>query len=223
MDKKTFKFTAEIKKVPDIDGAYVEIPFDVKETFGKGRVPVVATFDGEIYEGQLVKMKTPCHIIGVRKEIRAKINKQFGDMIEVTITERETETEKEKVKNSNEPKEQMFNSVDEYISFYANDKLVYERLKELRAIILSCSDELSEKISYSMPCFVSNGIVVYFGAFKNHIGFYPTPSGIINFEEKFKELGLKFSKGAVQFSNKKELPIELIKEIVIFRINENNK
>ena len=74
--------------MPDIDGAYIEIPFDVKTEFGKGRVPVRATFDGEPYEGSLVKMKTPCHIIGIRKEIRAKIGKQPGHMIKVTIQER---------------------------------------------------------------------------------------------------------------------------------------
>lgn len=85
---KLYEFDAEIKKVPDIDGAYVEIPFDVKAEFGKGRVPVTATFDGEIYDGSLVKMKTPCHIIGLRKEIRAKIGKQPGDMVHVTLTER---------------------------------------------------------------------------------------------------------------------------------------
>jgi Domain of unknown function (DUF1905). len=86
---KTYEFDAEIKKVPDIDGAYVEIPFDVKAEFGKGRVPVFATFDGEPYEGSLVRMKTPCHIIGIRKEIRSKIGKQPGDMIRVTLRERE--------------------------------------------------------------------------------------------------------------------------------------
>ncbi|MDR7870877.1 MAG: DUF1905 domain-containing protein [Tissierellaceae bacterium] len=86
---KIYEFEAEIKKVPDIDGAYVEIPFDVKEEFGKRRVPVTATFDGEVYEGSLVKMKTPCHIIGIRKDIRAKIGKQPGDVIKVTLFERD--------------------------------------------------------------------------------------------------------------------------------------
>ena len=85
---KIYEFTAEIKKVSDIDGAYIEIPFDVKQEFGKGRVPVIATYDGEPYEGSLVRMKTPCHIIGIRKDIRAKIGKQPGDIIRVTIQER---------------------------------------------------------------------------------------------------------------------------------------
>lgn len=89
MNKKQYEFMAEIKKVPDIDGAYVEFPYDVKEEFGKGRVKVHATFDGEGYDGSLVKMKTPCHIIGLRKDIRKKIGKQPGDTIKVTIKERE--------------------------------------------------------------------------------------------------------------------------------------
>lgn len=85
---KTYEFQAEIIKVPDMDAAYIEIPFDVRAEFGKGRVPVIATFDGEPYEGSLVRMKTPCHIIGIRKDIRKKIGKQPGDIIEVTIKER---------------------------------------------------------------------------------------------------------------------------------------
>ena len=89
MNPKTYSFEAEIKKVEDIDGAYIEIPFDVRAEFGKGRVPVTATFDGEPYEGSLVRMKTPCHIIGIRKEIRAQIGKQAGNSVKVTIKERE--------------------------------------------------------------------------------------------------------------------------------------
>ena len=88
MNNKTYEFEAVIKKVPDIDGAYIEFPYDVREEFNKGRVFVHATFDGEEYNGSLVKMKTLCHIIGIRKDIRAKINKQPGDTIKVTIRER---------------------------------------------------------------------------------------------------------------------------------------
>ena len=88
MNPKTYEFEAVIRKVEDIDGAFIEIPFEVKSEFGKGRVPVTATFDGERYEGSLVRMKTPYHIIGIRKEIRAKIGKQPGDVVKVTIVER---------------------------------------------------------------------------------------------------------------------------------------
>lgn len=89
MEKK-YEFEAVIRKVDGIDGAYVEIPFDVKKEFGKGRVPVTATFDGEPYEGSLVRMGTPGHILGIRKDIRARIGKQPGDSVHVTLAERES-------------------------------------------------------------------------------------------------------------------------------------
>lgn len=94
MDKKTYKFTAQIKKVADIDGAYIEFPYNIKEEFGKGRVRVHVTFDGQPYDGSIVNMgvKNPngsvCYIIGIQKAIRAKINKQAGDKVNVTVCER---------------------------------------------------------------------------------------------------------------------------------------
>lgn len=87
MNEKVYEFDAILKKVPDIDGAYIDFPYDVKEEFGRGRVKVRATFDGVPYDGSLVRMKTPNHIIGVRKDIRQKIGKQPGDMVHVTICE----------------------------------------------------------------------------------------------------------------------------------------
>lgn len=89
MNEKVYEFEAEIKKVEGINGAYIDFPYDVREEFGKGRVKVHATFDGESYDGSLVRMKTPNHIIGLRKDIREKIGKQPGDRIKVTIQERE--------------------------------------------------------------------------------------------------------------------------------------
>lgn len=88
MNDKIYSFEAILKKVPDIDGAYVEFPYDVREEFGKGRVKVHATFDGVPYDGSLVRMKTPGHIIGVLKAIRKQIAKQAGDTVSVTIQER---------------------------------------------------------------------------------------------------------------------------------------
>ena len=85
---KKYEFNAIIQKVPDIDGAYIEIPFDVKAEFGKSRVKVHATFDDEPYDGILVRMGTPKHILGIRKDIRAKIKKQAGDSVNVVFTER---------------------------------------------------------------------------------------------------------------------------------------
>ena len=89
--KKVLEFDAVLVKKPDMDAAYIEIPFDMKEIFGKSRVLVHATFDGEPYDGQAVKMGTPCPIIGVRKDIRKKIGKKPGDKLHVTLEERERE------------------------------------------------------------------------------------------------------------------------------------
>ena len=83
-----FEFDAIIVQNEDMDAAYVEVPFDIKEIFGKGRLLVHATFDGEPYDGQIVKMGTPCYIIGIRKDIRKKIGKAFGDKVHVTFEER---------------------------------------------------------------------------------------------------------------------------------------
>lgn len=88
MHEEVYAFEAVIRKVSDIDGAYVEVPFDVRKIFGKGRVKVHATFDGMKYDGSLVRMGTPGHIIGIRKDIRAAIGKQPGDTVHVTIRER---------------------------------------------------------------------------------------------------------------------------------------
>ena len=95
MNSKTYKFNAIIRKVPDIDGAYVEFPYDVKAEFGRGRVKVRATFDGEPYDGSIVNMGVKntggsvCYIIGLRKDIRTKIGKQPGDSVQVTIRKRD--------------------------------------------------------------------------------------------------------------------------------------
>jgi len=90
---KIYEFDAIIKKVPGLDAAFVEIPFDVQAAFGKGRVPVDATFDGIPYAGSLVRLGTPCHIIGIRKEIRKQIHRQAGDKVHVTIRERQPKME----------------------------------------------------------------------------------------------------------------------------------
>lgn len=90
MNSKIYRFRAVIQKVPDIDGAYIEFPYDVRKEFGKGRVRVHAEFDGVPYDGSLVRMQTPGHIIGLRKDIRQRIGKQPGDTVDVVIRERES-------------------------------------------------------------------------------------------------------------------------------------
>ena len=83
-----YEFDGVILQNEDMDAAYVEVPFDIKALFGKGRLAVHATFDGVSYDGQIVKMGTPCHIIGIRKDIRKLIGKSFGDMVHVTFCKR---------------------------------------------------------------------------------------------------------------------------------------
>ena len=82
------KFEAVILQNEDMDAAYVEVPYDIKKLFGKGRLLVNATFDGVPYRGQVVKMGTPCYIIGITKAIRKQISKSFGDTVRVSLTER---------------------------------------------------------------------------------------------------------------------------------------
>jgi len=91
---KTYTFEAIIQKDPDQDAAYIAVPIDIKKEFGKGRLAVHATFDSTQYDGSIVNMGVKnkdgsiCYIIGIRKDIRAKIGKQPGDKIKVTIQER---------------------------------------------------------------------------------------------------------------------------------------
>jgi hypothetical protein len=91
---KVYKFEAEIHKVPDIDGAYIIFPYDLKTEFGKGRMKVHATFDSVPYDGSIVNMGVKdangatCYILGLRKNIRTMIGKQAGDTVAVTIMER---------------------------------------------------------------------------------------------------------------------------------------
>ncbi|GHV69513.1 hypothetical protein FACS1894199_18330 [Bacteroidia bacterium] len=94
MSNKIYEFEAEIKKVPDMDGAYIAFPYDIVKEFGKGRVKVAAKFDAEPYNGSIVNMGVKnadgsiCYIIGIRKDIRQKIGKQPGDIIHITLKER---------------------------------------------------------------------------------------------------------------------------------------
>ncbi|HIR36208.1 MAG TPA: DUF1905 domain-containing protein [Candidatus Faecimorpha stercoravium] len=96
MKEKVYTFQAVIEPVPEKGGAYIRFPYDVRKEFGKGRVKVHATFDGIPYDGSIVNMGvknedgTVCYILGVRKEIREKMNKQPGDVIQVTVAEAET-------------------------------------------------------------------------------------------------------------------------------------
>jgi len=110
-------------------------------------------------------------------------------------------------------------SIDDYILNCDPD--VQERLRQLRLVIKEAAPEAIEKISWKMPTFVLNGNLVFFAAFKKHIGFYPLPSAMEAFKDELSEY--KSSKGSVQFPLNKPLPLELISRIVKARVVENTK
>lgn len=108
-------------------------------------------------------------------------------------------------------------SVDEYIARSPDEIRVL--LQKLREVIAAAAPEATEKISYGMPAFALHGNLVYFAAHRNHIGFYPTASGIEAFKEELSDY--KSSKGTVQFPIGKPLPWDLIGRIVRYRVEEN--
>ena len=110
-----------------------------------------------------------------------------------------------------------YSTVDEYIATCPEN--VQKLLGEVRATIKAAAPQAEEKISYQMPTFFLKGNLVHFAAHTNHIGFYPTPSGI----EAFKpELSIyESSKGAVQFPLDQPMPLDLISKITKFRVAEN--
>jgi uncharacterized protein YdhG (YjbR/CyaY superfamily) len=112
-----------------------------------------------------------------------------------------------------------FKTIDEYILQFPIE--VQEILKTIRKVIKEAAPDAEEKISYQMPSFVLHGNLVYFAAFKNHIGFFPTSSGINAFKQELSEY--KGGKGSVQFPLDKPIPYELISKIVTFRVAENVK
>lgn len=113
-----------------------------------------------------------------------------------------------------------FESVDHYIASFPKD--IQAILKNIRTIITKHAPSVVESISYGMPAYKLKGKpLVYFAAFKNHIGFYATPSG---HEEFAKQLSVyKQGKGSVQFPLDQEMPYGLITNIVKFRVEENNQ
>ncbi len=108
-------------------------------------------------------------------------------------------------------------NVDEYISGFPKD--TQTTLEQIRRIIKKAAPGAEELISYGMPAFKLNGMLIYYAAYSNHIGFYPTPSGIKAFKKKLSIY--KGAKGSVQFPLDKPMPLGLITDIVKFRVAEN--
>ncbi len=112
-----------------------------------------------------------------------------------------------------------YNSIDAYIEDFPKE--IQEKLRQLRKVIHETAPDATEKIAYGMPTFYQNGNLVHFAAFKNHIGFFPAPSGINAFEKELSKY--KTGKGTLQFPNDKEIPFELVQKITAFRLEENLK
>ncbi|GCC53408.1 hypothetical protein SanaruYs_36520 [Chryseotalea sanaruensis] len=108
-------------------------------------------------------------------------------------------------------------SIDEYLKEFPVS--MQKLLQTMRNTIQAAAPEATERISYGMPCFYAKGNLVYFAVHKNHIGFYPSSSGISAFTNELK--AYKYSKGAIQFPFDKPLPLALIKKIVEYRLQEN--
>lgn len=108
-------------------------------------------------------------------------------------------------------------NIDEYIAGFPPE--IQLILRKIRTVIGKAAPGAEEAIKYGMPTFVLKGNLVHFAACKNHIGFYPAPSGIVNFETELAKY--KRSKGAVQFPLEKPIPYGLIGKIVKFRVDEN--
>ena len=107
--------------------------------------------------------------------------------------------------------------IDQYIAGFPEEHR--KKLEILRETIRQAAPGAEEDISYSMPAFKQNGILVYYAAYKNHIGFYPTGSGIVAFMSELSDY--KWSKGTIQFPLDRPLPLPLITKIVKFRVEEN--
>ncbi len=109
-------------------------------------------------------------------------------------------------------------SIDEYIAEFPEE--TQNLLQELRELIRATAPDATETISYAIPTFDLNGRhLVHFAGFERHIGFYPVPSGMEAFKDELKPY--KQGKGSVQFPLDQPLPTDLIRRIVLFRVEEN--
>lgn len=110
-----------------------------------------------------------------------------------------------------------FTTIDEYHA--AQIPAAREHLNTLRSAIKEIVPNATEVLSYNMPAFKLNGIVAYYAAHSKHVGFYPTASPIEHFQEELKDYNT--SKGTVQFPFDQPIPVELVKKMILFKVNSN--
>ena len=186
-----------------------------------------ATFDGIPYRGQVVKMGTPCYIIGVTKQIRKQLGKNFGDIVEVVLQERDREEipmwkcpkcgREFKKKGQSHYCGEKPKTIDEYI--LSQDEEKQEDLRYIRQILRSALPEAEERISWSMPTYWKGHNIVHFAASKKHIGLYPGPAAVEEFVEALK--GYKTDKGTIRIPYGK-VDAELIKRIALWCCETGN-
>jgi uncharacterized protein YdhG (YjbR/CyaY superfamily) len=111
----------------------------------------------------------------------------------------------------------MYKNIDSYIKTFPKDVQII--LQKIRQTIQKAAPEATEAISYQMPTFKLNGNLVHFGAWKNHIGFYATPSGNQAFKKQIARY--KGAKGSIQFPLDEPMPYDLIRKMVTYRVKEN--
>lgn len=122
-----------------------------------------------------------------------------------------------KIKKETMENKKEFHSIDEYIAGFPEE--VQNKLTAVREVIRAAAPDAEERISYQIPTFTLKGNLVHFAAYKNHIGFYPTSSGIEQFKNELS--AYKGGKGTVRFPHDQPLPLDLIGKIVAFRVKEN--
>lgn len=147
-------FSATIEQNKDIDAAYVKFPFDTQKLFGtKGQVKIVATFDGIAeYRGSLANMGQGCHVLGLTKEIRKKLNKTFGDKVSVELTKDTQErtviipSDAQALLNSNRDAKEFFDTLSytnrkEYIVWIESAKKEETRAKRLDEFVVKLKNK----------------------------------------------------------------------------------
>ena len=206
---KAYTFDAVLHEEAD-GGAYIIFPYDLRQTFGKGRVQVHAEFNGIPYDGSIVNMGLKDengnirYVLGVLKAIRKKLGVADGDSIHVTITER----------TAQKPQ-----TIDAYIA--QQDAAVQPRLREVRAILRQALPEAEERISWAMPTYWKGRNIIHFAASKNHLGLYPGGEATAVFAEALKDYSV--SKGAIRLPYDQPLPAALITQIAQWCYREYGK
>lgn len=227
MYQKKLSFTAVILQNEGMDAAYVEVPFDIRELYGKGRLPVNATFDNVSYQGQVVKMGTPGYIIGITKAIRRQIGKSFGDMVEVTLTERTAEHASmwkcPRCGREFGKKEQGHYctdkpvSIDDYIQRQDTDK--QDDLRLVHTTLTKALPDAEERIAWSMPTYWQGRNIIHFAASKKHIGLYPGSEAVTFFSKDL--IRYRTEKGTIRIPYGQVDP-DLIRRIALWCLETGN-